>query len=67
MHKNFPVFSEKIKTRASINNLRHRSLQSNVFDISENFQYEVYSIKQEILGRKIKVKKNGLKYIFSKN
>ena len=46
----------KIKTRAYIQNLRQRSLQRDVFDISEKFQYQVYNIKQEILGQKIEVK-----------
>ena len=48
----------KIKTRAYIKNLRHSSLKRDVFDISEKFQYQVYNIKQEILGQNIKVKKN---------
>ena len=48
----------KIRTRAYIKNLRHSSLQRDVFGISEKFQYQVYNIKQEILGQKIKVKKN---------
>ena len=51
-----PVFYNKIKTRAYLRNLRHSSLQSNVFDISEKFQYQVCNIKREILGQKIKVK-----------
>ena len=33
----------------------------NVLDISENFKHQGYNIKREILGKKIKVKKNGLK------
>ena len=41
MHLKFPVFYNKIKTRAYLNNLRHSSLQSNVFDIYEKFQYQV--------------------------
>ena len=56
MHLKFPVFYNKIKTRAYQKNLRHSSLQSYVFDISEKFQYQVCNIKREILGQKIKVK-----------
>ena len=56
MHLKFPVFYNKIKTRAYLKNLRHSSLQSNVFDIYEKFQYQVCNIKREILGQKIKVK-----------
>ena len=33
------------------------ALQSNVFDISKQFQYRVYNINREILGYKIKVNK----------
>ena len=51
-------FKNKIKTRAYLRNLRHCSLQSNVSDISEKFQYQVWNIKRDILGQKIKVKKN---------
>ena len=58
IHLKFPFFSNKIKTKAYIQNLRHRSLQGNAFDISERFQYQLYNIKQEILGQKLKVKKN---------
>ena len=50
-------FLNKIKTRAYLKNLRHSSLQSNVFNISEKFQYQVWNIKREIFGQKIKVKK----------
>ena len=49
-------FYNKIKTRAYLKNLRHSCLQSNVFDISEKFQYQVCNIKREIIGQKIKVK-----------
>ena len=56
MHLKFPVFYTKIKTRAYLKILRHSSLQSNVFDISKKFQYQVCNIKREILGQKIKVK-----------
>ena len=56
MHLKFPVFYNKIKTRAYLKYLRHSSLQSNVFDISVKFQYQVCNIKREILGQKIKVK-----------
>ena len=56
MHLKFPVFYNKMKTRAYLKNLRHSSLQSNVFDIYEKFQYQVCNIKREILGQKIKVK-----------
>ena len=45
VHLKFPVFYNKIKTRAYLKNLRQCSLQSNVFDISEKFQYQVYNIK----------------------
>ena len=48
-----------MKTKAYIKNLRHFSLHSNVFDISKKIQYQGYSIKREIFGRKIKVKKIG--------
>ena len=57
MHLKFPVFYNKIKTRAYLKDLRHSFLQSNVFDISEKFQYQVCNIKREILSQKIKVKK----------
>ena len=53
MHLKFPVFYNKIKTRAYLKNLRHISLQSNVFDIYEKFQYRVCNIKREIFGQKI--------------
>ena len=33
--KSFPFFSNKIKTKTYIKNLRHSSLQSNILDISE--------------------------------
>ena len=56
MHLMFPVFYNKIKTRAYLKILRHSSLQSNVFDISEKFQYQVCNIKREILGQRIEVK-----------
>ena len=55
--KKFPVFSNKIKTKAHTQNLRQSFLQGNVFDISEKFQYQIYNIKREILGQKIKVEK----------
>ena len=45
IHKKFPVFSNKIKTRAYIRNLRHGSLHSNVFDISAKFQRQGYCSK----------------------
>ena len=54
--KSFLFFSNKIKTRAYIKYLRYSTLWRDVFDISEKFQYQVYNIKQEILGQKIKVK-----------
>ena len=50
-------FSNKIKTRASIRNLRQNFLQKNVSDTSEKKQYPVHYTKREVLGQKIKVKK----------
>ena len=44
-----------MRTRPQIKNLRHCFLESNVFDIPEKFQCQVYNIKREILGQKIKV------------
>ena len=44
--KVFPVFSNKIKTRALITNL------SNVFDIPKEFQYQGCGIKQQSLAEK---------------
>ena len=37
-------------------NLRDIYLQSKVFDISDKFLYQVYTIKRDILGKEIKVK-----------
>ena len=55
-----------MKTRPYIKNLRHSSLESNVFYISEKFQYQVYNIKREILGQKLKWKKL-IKIYFPRN
>ena len=49
---------------AQIENPRHSSLQSTVFNIYEYFEYQVYNIKLEILGQKIKVKKKDLNLCF---
>ena len=48
MHLKFPVVYHKMKTRAYLKNLRSSSLQSNVFDISEKFQYQVYNSEKSL-------------------
>ena len=38
-HKKLPVFSNKIKTKPYIKNLRHISLHKSVFDVCVKFHY----------------------------
>ena len=41
-----------------------KSIKRNIVDISEKNRYPIYIIKREILGQKVKVKKNDLNLLF---
>ena len=53
-----PVFSHKMKTRAQIENLRHVSLDKNVFYTYAKYGVCRPNIKRDIHVQKIKVKKS---------
>ena len=55
--KKLPVFSNKIRTKPWIKNLRHCSLEGKVLDVCVKLYYWEFIIKQNIAVQKIKVKK----------
>ena len=58
MNKSYPFFLDKIKTRASMKNLRHASLlKTNLKNTHRTFQLNYVYSKRDIDVQKIKVKK----------
>ena len=51
------VFSNQIKTKASIKNLRQSSLKRSVLIMSQRFHVVLENIQRDILGQKINVNK----------
>ena len=63
-HKKLPVFSNKIRTKPLIRNMRHSSLGGNVLDVCVKLYNWKISIKQDIAVQKLKVKKLALNLSF---